>query len=170
VSDWPLDCSPPGSSVHGIFQARLLEWVAVCPPPGDLPDPGIESKVLMSPALAGGLFSTSTTWKIPFCFSQVRVLEVRVWHNNEVGRKWVPKTGSIQAKLTIRQGGGENFDGRLNYVSFMLLPIIFCFSPSLNIKLYLYTLKPFIPPLFITLFYSNLLLLLLDLRLLEYLF
>ena len=26
----PVDCSPPGSSVHGIFQARALEWAAVC--------------------------------------------------------------------------------------------------------------------------------------------
>ena len=25
----PLDCSPPGSSVHGILQARILEWVAI---------------------------------------------------------------------------------------------------------------------------------------------
>ena len=25
----PMDCSPPGSSVHGIFRARILEWVAV---------------------------------------------------------------------------------------------------------------------------------------------
>ena len=25
----PIDCSPPGSSVHGIFQARILEWVAI---------------------------------------------------------------------------------------------------------------------------------------------
>ena len=33
----PMDCSPPGSSVHGIFQARVLEWVAIAfsydPPP-----------------------------------------------------------------------------------------------------------------------------------------
>ena len=34
----PMDCSPPGSSVHGILQARTLEWVP-CPPPGDLLDP-----------------------------------------------------------------------------------------------------------------------------------
>ena len=33
----PVDSSPPGSSVHGILQARILEWVAM-PPPGDLPD------------------------------------------------------------------------------------------------------------------------------------
>ena len=25
----PIDCSPPGSSVHGILQARILEWVAI---------------------------------------------------------------------------------------------------------------------------------------------
>ena len=35
----PRDCSPPGSSVLGIFQARLLEWVAISPL-GDLSDPG----------------------------------------------------------------------------------------------------------------------------------
>ena len=38
----PIDCSPPSSSVHGILQARILEWVA--PPPGDLPNPGIEPR------------------------------------------------------------------------------------------------------------------------------
>ena len=36
-----MDCSPPGSSVHRILQARILEWVAF-PSPGDLPDAGIE--------------------------------------------------------------------------------------------------------------------------------
>ena len=25
----PIDCSPPGSSVHGIFQAKVLEWIAI---------------------------------------------------------------------------------------------------------------------------------------------
>ena len=37
-----MDCHPPGSSVHGISQAIILEWVAI-PSPGDLPDPGIET-------------------------------------------------------------------------------------------------------------------------------
>ena len=46
-----MDCSPPGSSVHGILQARALEWLP-CPPPGDLPNPGTESESLTSPALA----------------------------------------------------------------------------------------------------------------------
>ena len=34
---YPMDCSPLGSSVHGISQARILGWVAM-PPPGDLPN------------------------------------------------------------------------------------------------------------------------------------
>ena len=37
-----VDCSPTGSSVDGILQARVLEWVS----PGDLPDPGIEPRSL----------------------------------------------------------------------------------------------------------------------------
>ena len=37
----PMDYSIPGSSVHGISQARILEWVAF-PSPGDHPDPGVE--------------------------------------------------------------------------------------------------------------------------------
>ena len=32
-----------------------------CPPPGDLPDPGLETASLLSPALAGGFFTTSST-------------------------------------------------------------------------------------------------------------
>ena len=39
-----------------------------CPPPGDLTDPGIKPTSLMSPALAGRLFTASTTWEGPFWF------------------------------------------------------------------------------------------------------
>ena len=34
-----------------------------CPPPGDLPDSGIEPVSLMSPSLSGGIFTTSATWE-----------------------------------------------------------------------------------------------------------
>ena len=43
----PMDCRSPGSSVHEILQARILEWVAMPSPPGDLPDPGIKPASLM---------------------------------------------------------------------------------------------------------------------------
>ena len=37
----PMDCSLPSSVVHGIFQARILQWVAI-PYSGDLPNAGIK--------------------------------------------------------------------------------------------------------------------------------
>ena len=43
----PTDCSPPGSSIHGISQVRILEWIAISFSRG-LPDPGIK---VGSPAL-----------------------------------------------------------------------------------------------------------------------
>ena len=55
-----MDCSPPGSSVPGILQARIPEWVAI-PSPGDLPDSGIELTSLLSPAVAGGFFANCAT-------------------------------------------------------------------------------------------------------------
>ena len=48
----PMDCSQSGSSIHGILQARILEWLPF-PPPGDLPNAGIEPTF---PALAHGFF------------------------------------------------------------------------------------------------------------------
>ena len=104
-----MDWSLPGSSIHGIFQARILEWGAIafsevasvvsnsvilwlvacqvplpmgfsrqeywnglpCPPPGGLPDPGIKPASLMSPALEGGFFTTSTIW------------EAHIWYESE---------------------------------------------------------------------------------------
>ena len=39
----PMDCNPPGSSVHGILQARIREEVAI-PFSRDLPNPGIKPR------------------------------------------------------------------------------------------------------------------------------
>ena len=55
----PMDHSPPGSSVHGILHARILEWIAISFSRG-LPDPGIEP---VSPALVRGFFTTRATWE-----------------------------------------------------------------------------------------------------------
>ena len=57
-----MDYSLPGSSVHGILQARILEQVAM-PSSWALPDPGIEPVSLMSPVLAGTFFATSANWE-----------------------------------------------------------------------------------------------------------
>ena len=57
-----MDCSPPGSSVHRILQARTLECVAMPSPKGSHL-PRIEPTSLISSALAGGFFTTSTGWE-----------------------------------------------------------------------------------------------------------
>ena len=58
----PMNHSLPGSSVHGILRQEY--WGGLpCPPPGDLPDPGIKPTVLMSPAMRGRFFTTSAAWE-----------------------------------------------------------------------------------------------------------
>ena len=54
-----MDCSLPSSSVHGISQARMLEWVAI-PSPPDLSNPGIE---LRSPVLQGKCLTSESPGK-----------------------------------------------------------------------------------------------------------
>ena len=49
----PMDCRPPSSSLHGILQARILEWVAM-PFCRDLPDPKIRPTYPVTPALQAG--------------------------------------------------------------------------------------------------------------------
>ena len=56
------DCSPPGPSVHGLLQAKYWSELPF-PTPGDLPDPGIEPRSLMAPALAGKFFTTTPSEK-----------------------------------------------------------------------------------------------------------
>ena len=56
----PMDCSLPGSSVHGILQARILELVAM-PYSRGSSNPEIEPTYLKSPTLAGRFFTTSAT-------------------------------------------------------------------------------------------------------------
>ena len=54
----PNDHSLPGSSVHVIFQARILEWIAISFSRGSS-----RPVFLMYPALVGMFLTTSTTWE-----------------------------------------------------------------------------------------------------------
>ena len=60
-----MDCSPPGTSVPGTLQARILEWVAISFSRGSS-QPRSNLYLLLSLALAGGLFTTTATWKAPW--------------------------------------------------------------------------------------------------------
>ena len=58
----PMDCSLRGSSTHWISQARMLEWVAISYSRGS-PQPREWIRVSLSPALAGGFFTTEAPGK-----------------------------------------------------------------------------------------------------------
>ena len=60
ATSWTVACQAPLSMGF----SRQEYWNGLpCPPLGDLPNPGIEPAYLMSPALAGGFFTTNVTWE-----------------------------------------------------------------------------------------------------------
>ena len=80
----PKDCSPPGSSVHGISQARILECCHF-PSPGDLLNPGTEPLYLVSPAVAGSFFTTNANWEAQEVRTHSSVLS---WKNSTDRGAW----------------------------------------------------------------------------------
>ena len=61
-----MDCSLPGSSVHRIFHARILEWVAICSFRGSSQPKDNEPESPGSPGLAGGILYHWDTWELAF--------------------------------------------------------------------------------------------------------
>ena len=56
--------------------SRQAYWSGLpCPSPGVLPDPGIEPASLISPALAGGFFTTSATWEACFILYAIKIVK-----------------------------------------------------------------------------------------------
>ena len=69
VTPWTAACQAPLSMGF----SRQGYWSGLpCPPPEALPDPVMEPSSLTSPALAGGFFTTSTTWEAQSCRPQLR--------------------------------------------------------------------------------------------------
>ena len=101
-----MECSPPGSSAHGIFQRKY--WTGLSfPPPVDLLDPGIEP---MSPALASRSFTTEPSGK-PW---------INIYFSGRSGRKWsrylprIPSLGHRQLSsccVFTWQKGQEDSEG-----------------------------------------------------------
>ena len=71
----PYGLTLPGSSVHGVLQTRTLEWVSMLSSRGSS-QPGIEPVSLMSSALVGGFFTTSTTYTISISISTSTSLSI----------------------------------------------------------------------------------------------
>ena len=80
-----VDCSPPGSSAHGIFQARILEWGAIA-----FSDPGSIPGLGRSAGEGNGTHSSILAWKIP----------------------WTEKPGRLQSMGLKRVGHPGSSDGK----------------------------------------------------------
>ena len=91
----PVDCSPPSSSIHGILQARILEWVAI-PSAGDLPDPGIKPG---SPTLQADPLTSAPPGK---------PLNTRIQESEDLK----DFKGGAEARLKEEGGGGGRGGGK----------------------------------------------------------
>ena len=98
-----MDFSPPDSSVHGILQARILEWAAFLSP-GDLPNPGIKPMPPMSPALQEDALLLSyreSPFRFYTCFYFHQFLGMGSGKRRKLGRK------EGRRKKEEREGGIE---------------------------------------------------------------
>ena len=156
----PTDCSPLGSSVHEILQARILEWVF--PPPGDLPNPGIEpgSPVLQAvslpsePPVAAQRFYFCVYKFIHFTrkclgtYHSGSLISSTIWGTFSIHEM---KSSLISEKffwiIILNIYSGPLFSSSLETLVMHLLDLLYIFSPSSWIlsSLYFYlVLFPFL--------------------------
>ena len=106
-----MDCTLPGSSVHGILQARILEWAAM-PSSRGSSRPRNWTWVSMSPALAGKFFTTSATseslyWILLFfSHSVMSVQKAKATHSSTLAWRTprIEEPGGLQSMGPLRVG------------------------------------------------------------------
>ena len=90
----PIDCGLPGSSVHGILQARVLEWIDM-PSSRGSSQPRDQTHIGYVSSIVGWFFTTSTTWEAPTSlFNSVQLL-------SHVPLFATPWTAARQASLSV---------------------------------------------------------------------
>ena len=88
--------------------SRQAYWCGLpCSPPGDLSDPGMEPTTLTSPALAGGFFITSPTWKAP---KKHRWLNIPI-NNFTLAQVTLVESGEISLASHLKNHPSWNFTG-----------------------------------------------------------
>ena len=94
-SSQPRDCSPPGSSVRGIFQPTMLEQVAISYS-WESSEPRIKPMSLASLALAGRFFTTSSTWELRNIeFNVIKIVQGSLVHMHHITNSIVHQKQSI---------------------------------------------------------------------------
>ena len=114
----PMNCSPPGSSVHGIFQARVLEWGAIafsvlvtqlyptlydpmhCSPPGSSVHRILQARILEWVAIP---FSRGSSWpRDPTWVSWIEGSFLTIWVNREAEASTKDKTNEKSFMMSSR--------------------------------------------------------------------
>ena len=121
-----MDCSPPGSSAHGILQARYWSGLP-CSPPGDLPDSGIEPTSLRFPALTGEFFTTRAACarhcaKALYLMLPVGII-IMLWLADEQARVQ-RETSKNLAKVTQQRGGASLWTRPSDFVAHTCISVI----------------------------------------------
>ena len=110
-----MDCSPPGSSTHGIFQARVLEWgdikklriklpyVSAIPLLGTNPEKTIIQKDTCIFMLIAALFRIAKTWKQPGCLLTDEYLATKRNEIESIIMRWMNLEPVIQNEVSQKE-------------------------------------------------------------------
>ena len=96
----PMDCSLPGFSVHGIFQARILEWVANFLILGIFPTPGIEPTSPVFPALQVGSLPAEPSGK-PLSRWREKYFTAMKYFRGQLGEGGRERAGPVSRGLVL---------------------------------------------------------------------
>ena len=118
----PMDCNLPGSSVHRISQARVLEWVAIFFSMGSL-HPGIKPS---SPALAGGFFITEPPGKPTISHTILNISGEKersyFWSWRENSEQFWRDLSSLSRDVTWMKAKSPRLPGTRDFKSKVALP------------------------------------------------
>ena len=115
----PMDCNLPGSSVHGILQAKILEWVAISPSRGSSL-PWDQTCISYISALAGGFFTTGSAWKAPLQYSTILLYYCTVLNSQ------MCSLGPRLSLLVYKQTGLTNTLSKWNWFIHTGITVIRC--------------------------------------------
>jgi len=115
----PMDCGPPDSSTHGIFQVRTLEWVAISFTRGSSP-PRDWTHVSIS-CIAGRFFTHYTTWEGFLYIYLLYIIseKAKAPHSSTLAWKipWTEEPGRLQSMGSL--GVGHDWATSLSLFTFM---------------------------------------------------
>ena len=99
----PMDCSLPGSSVHGLSQARILQWVAI-PFSGGSSQLRDRNPISYVSCIGRWFFTTGATWEAPSSPKHVSTENLRTRTYLPIG-SWMELAQDLKMKIAWLEGG-----------------------------------------------------------------